>query len=487
MKKIDKLILSAFLGPFILTLAVVVFILLMIFMLRYLDDIFGKNLGFAVIGELMFYFSLNMVPTALPLAVLLSSLIAFGNLGEHFELTAIKSAGISLLRVLRPVLFFIILVTAIAFLIGNYVTPRTNLKAYSLLWDVKQKKPTLDIKEKIFYNGIPGFSIRVEKKDKNDEILRGLMIYNHTEGNGNTDVWLAEEGKMYVMPDNKYMVLELTKGKKFSEFHENTGASGSQQQFVRAGFDKNKIVFSLESFDLNRTKEELFSGHKIMKTAFQLQTEADSLEKGLVVKSNNLLNELKPQFIYFFSDSAHRTRPDTTGKAISDIKNIDSLAKSYEKTLSDADRETIVSTAEMQVNNIKDYLSGQKTALEAERYRVIDFRIERQNKFTQAIACLIMFLIGAPLGAIIKKGGLGVPVLISILFFIVFYLFSIVGRKWAGEEIVTVLAGTWFANIILLPVGVFFLIQAKNDSGILDPDTYKVAFRRLTAIFNRRK
>lgn len=485
MKKIDKLILGAFLGPFVLTLAVVVFILLMIFMLRYLDDIFGKNLGFAVIGELIFYFSLNMVPTALPLAVLLSSLIAFGNLGEHFELTAIKSAGISLLRVLRPVLFFILFITAAAFLIGNYITPKTNLKAYSLLWDVKQKKPTLDIKEKIFYNGIPGFSIRVEKKSKNDEVLHGLMIYNHTEGNGNTDVWLAEQGKMYIMPDNKYMVLELTKGKKFSEFHENTGTFGSQQQFVRAGFDKNKIVFSLESFDLNRTKEELFTGHKIMKTAYQLRTEADSAERELVKKSDNLPKELRPQYTYLFADSAVHSGSDSIKKNARAVAKSDSLAKLHESMLSEADRGTILSTAEMQVNGIKDYLSGQKTALESERHRVVDFRIERQNKFTQAFACLIMFLIGAPLGAIIKKGGLGVPVLISIAFFIVFYLFSIIGRKWAGEELITVPAGTWLANVFLLPVGIFFLIQAKNDSGILDPDTYKAAFRRLARKFVR--
>src|SRR5690606_34680014 len=217
MKKLDKLILGSFLGPFILTFLVVVFILLMQHMLKYFDDIIGKGLGFDVIGQLLFYFAVFMTPVALPLAVLLSSLMTFGSLGEHFELTAVKSAGISLLRAIQPIFFFVLILTVCAFYINNNLVPKAALEAYSLLWDIKQKKPALDIREGTFYNGIPDISIKVNEKFPDGITLKDVIIYDHRKHDGNKDVTVADSGKMYTILNERYLKLELFDGYNYTE------------------------------------------------------------------------------------------------------------------------------------------------------------------------------------------------------------------------------------------------------------------------------
>ncbi len=209
MKKLNKLIIKSVVGPFFLTFIIVVFILLTQYMLKYFDDFVGKDLGMNVFAELIFYFSINMTPVALPLAVLLSSLMTFGNLGEHFELTAIKGAGISLTRTLRPLFFFVLIISFIAFLSNNYVVPQANLKAYSLLYDIKQKKPALDIQEGVFYGGIPKFRIKVNKKHEDGETIEDVIIYDHTQGQGNKDIIIANSGRMYTFNQDRFLRLEL--------------------------------------------------------------------------------------------------------------------------------------------------------------------------------------------------------------------------------------------------------------------------------------
>src|SRR6188768_995790 len=217
MKKIDKLVLDSFIGPFIITFLVVVFILLNIQMLRYFDDIIGKGLGWDVIGKLLFYFAIFTTPTALPLAVLLSSLIAFGNLGEHFELTAIKSAGISLIRTLRPIFIFVLFLTGAAFYANNNLVPKAALEAYSLLYDIKQKKPTLDLREGSFYNGITDISIKVNKKYEDQITLGGIVVYDHRKNDGNNDVTVADSGRMFTILNERYLKFELFRGYNYTE------------------------------------------------------------------------------------------------------------------------------------------------------------------------------------------------------------------------------------------------------------------------------
>ena len=251
--------LRTFIGPFVLTTGIATFILLIQYLLKYFDDLVGKNLGAFVFAELLSYFALNMLQNALPLGVLVASLMSFGNLGEHFELTAIKSAGISLIRILKPVFVFVVFVAIGMFFFNNYIIPAANLKAYSLLYDIKQTKPALDIKEGAFYNGIPDYSIKVKEKLPDGKTLKDIIIYDHSEGRGNRTIILADSSLMYTILDDKYLKLELFDGNYFSE---EAKRESTIDQFYRTNFQKMDLVFSLSSFDLKRRKEELFQNNR---------------------------------------------------------------------------------------------------------------------------------------------------------------------------------------------------------------------------------
>jgi lipopolysaccharide export system permease protein len=633
MKKLDKLILKSFLGPFILTFFVVVFILLTQFLLKYFDDFVGKDLGWQVFSELIFYFSISMTPVALPLAVLLSSLITFGNLGEHFELTAIKSAGISLLRALLPIFVFVVLLCIGAFYSNNLIVPKANLKAYSLLYDMRQKKPSLDLKEGVFYNGIPGYSIKVNKKFDDGVSLKDVIIYDHSKNMGNTDVIFADSGKMYTIMNERYMLLELFNGYSYSE-SEPIGARADRyrkkdiSQFARTGFEKSKHVFDLSSFDMKRTREELFSSNRLMKNLAQLEHDLDSMSKDLEFVKLDLYKSVPRYFNFHLKDKLDAPEwlvdmrnensnfhkdyysdyyslpeaesitaaviPDTVkevskgaelaidslakpeslpeivstkmmapeaeatkaaqfanpdqqpplvsreapltpkisgkdfkkpfnlnviddkevsakGKSESRLKKmgmikpqvlpaLDSLvidkeiltdslaiARVDSVMLSSYNISKVLSHSTGQARFVKNNISVQVSKIEnvMKEYYVND--VERVKKYSMAVSCLIMFLIGAPLGAIIKKGGLGIPVIISILFFIIFYVTMIMGEKYAKEAIWPVRIGVWAPNALLLPFGLFFLRQARKDARLLEADFYHVFFSKLKRRFTKKK
>src|SRR5690606_942835 len=293
MKKLDKLILKSFAGPFLLTFAIVEFILLTQYMLKYLDELVGKDLGYDVFAELLFYFSINMAPVALPLAVLLSALMTFGTLGEHHELTAIKTSGVALPRILRPVAFFVVVLSIGAFFFNNYVVPKANLKAYSLLWDIRQKKPTMNFKEGAFYGGFPGYSIKINKKLDDEGNVEDIMIYDHTKGGSNTTVILADSGKMYTDFDDAYLILELFDGNSYVD-QGNTNIRSSSEQFVRQEFGESKLVLSLASFGLSRTREEYFSDNKMMKNIDEIYAFTDSLSQSKVQEEKDFIRNVDP-------------------------------------------------------------------------------------------------------------------------------------------------------------------------------------------------
>src|SRR5688572_27384987 len=287
MKKLDKLILSSFIGPFILTFLVVVFILLTQHMLKYFDDIIGKGLGADVIGQLLFYFAIFMTPIAMPLAVLLSSLIAFGNLGEHFELTAVKSAGISLVRTLLPIFYFVILLTGIAFYVNNTLVPKAALEAYSLLYDIKQKKPALDLREGSFYYGINDISIKVNKKFPDGITLKDVIVYDHRKNDGNKEVTVADSGKMYTILNERYLKFELFDGYNYTEGatseREMAGQKGrNNESLSRSKFSKTQVVFDLSSFQLQRTDKQWFQGNRMMRNMSQLDEDIDSIHREIL-------------------------------------------------------------------------------------------------------------------------------------------------------------------------------------------------------------
>jgi lipopolysaccharide export system permease protein len=506
MKKIDKLILGAFLGPFFLTFMVVVFILLNIHMLKYFDDIIGKDLGWDIIGTLLFYFAIFNTPASLPLAVLLSSLIAFGNLGEHFELTAVKSLGISLTRALVPIFGFVVLVTIFAFYTGNYLVPKAALEAYSLLYDIKQKKPALDLREGAFTSSIPDISIKVNKKLSDNQTLLGVIIYDHRGKSGNKEVIVADSGRMYTILGDQYMKLELFKGYSYGEGggkKEISGRSDATNTMNKTRFERSVMVFDLSSFGMIRTEKKWFQGNRIMRNMHELKVDMDSLRYE-IDKQQIYLYESKEAFFRYFQktdsvpfrpellsakkrrDSSARMRSDAAVRLKPRYQLRSPLTENARiasdtlvaRTTSRGDISFALSTARnaaSQLMNINGHIQTYQN-----EFRI--HQIQWHKILASAIACMAMFLIGAPLGAIIKKGGLGIPVLASILFFILYYVLSLLGEKWGKNGIMPVPLGMWISNGVLFTVGSLFLLQARRDARLFEADFYLVVWDRINRL-----
>ena len=466
LKKLDKLILKAFAGPFLLTFAVVEFILLTHTLLKYLDDIVGKDLGTGVLLQLLFYFSILIVPISLPLAVLLSSLMTYGNLGEHHELTAIKASGVALTRILRPVWLLSLVLAVGAFWFNERIVPKANLNAYSLLWDVRQKKLALDIREGVFYNGIPGYTIKVDKKvGPEKDILMGIMIYDHNQKSGNSTIILADSGRMFTRYGGQYLGLELFRGHTYIE--QPDAQNRAAASFGRQAYKHNTIIFSLSSFNLNQTKKELFQQNRMMLNIPQLFHGADSIQKALRRERKLLPARLGGYYTYL--------RLDTTGRAQHRKLAALQVPAARLAPLTAMQAEQALNRA----RNIDGFIRSTSQRLFEIARDSAEFRIEVYRKYTQSMAVLLMFLIGAPLGAIIKKGGIGVPILISILFFIIFYVLDTMGSKYGREFVLPVGVGMWLSNCVLFPFGIFFLYQAYNDSGLLEVDFWRRLAQRL--------
>lgn len=464
-KKVDRLVLGAYIGPFILSFAVVTFILLLHFMLGYISELIGKDLGFWVYGRLICYFSFNVMQMAFPLSILISSLIAYGNLGEHFELTALKASGISLIRTLRPIFIFVLFVTGIAFFISNTVVPYANLKAYSLLWDAKTKKPSVSFTEGSFYYGLDGYAIKVGKK-LNDVDFENIIINNFSQGRGNTEVVLAKKGKIQTLHNKSYLKLDLFQGNSYSEVHD-PNSNQIKKEFVRTKFDSSSIMFSLESFKMNKTDESLFKSNEVMMNVVQLKHASDSItdeiDKRVVDANHSILMLLSYQNRKPVSDSIRQS--------IKDFSPRNTNSSVQQKT-------TIYNSALNNARNVKNIIQSNIEGLKYQYQSRKEVEVEMWMKFTHATACIIMFLIGAPLGSIIKKGGLGMPLLVSVIFFVIFYIFTLLGKQLVRQGDFNIIFGMWMADIVLLPFGIVFLIQAKNDSRLFEFNI-KEAIRRM--------
>lgn len=516
MKKIDKLILTSFIGPFILTFMVVVFILLLQHMLKYFDDIIGKDLGWDVVGALLFYFAIFMTPMALPLAVLLSSLITFGNLSEHFEITAIKSLGISLSRSLVPIFIFVLGLTVFAFYVNNTWVPKAALEAYSLMYDIKQKKPALDLEEGAFYSGIPDISIKVGKKFQDGKTIKDVIIYDHRAGTGNKQVTIADSGKMFTILNDHYLKLVLFDGYDYMEGSQDqnfaTGNAGPTENLRKTKFGKTEIVFDLSSFNMARTDKKWFQGNRIMRNVVELDRDMDSMHLEVVGSRLQAFQTSYSMFTYYAKEDSIALPMDLrTFKmrrdSVAAINNPGAPKPSYAvgfkmakpneindkvKLISDSifRKKTTLEEITASLNHtrmLKSQLlnmnANQATYLQG--YKV--FQAQWHKIISNSLACIVMFLIGAPLGSIIKRGGLGVPVIISIFFFITFYIITSTGEKWAQQNTITVPVGIWAADIILAVIGLFFLRQARLDARLFDGDFYSVALDKIKMRFGPRK
>ena len=479
MKKLDWLLVKSFIGPFILTFFIALFVLVMQFLWKYVDDLVGKGLSTFILSELLFYASARLVPMALPLAVLLASIMTFGDLGEHMELTAAKSAGISLLRMMRPLLVTVIFISLFAFFFSNNLLPLANLKFSALLYDIRHQKPTVAIKEGIFYNEIDGFNLRVSKKGEDGLTLYNLLIYDHTSGQGDDHIITAKEGKM--TQDEKGMALTLTL-KNGEQYKELTPKSPDKQNYemYHTSFGSWEKKFDLSRFKLARTDENFFKDMKQMMTFTQLTHQIDTIN----IEKKNLSNGLHTYVIPYYGYT--RTGLDTlksppklaTVNFSTDFKNTADMLRTFNKS----EKTAIMERALSQARNIKNYANIVLKQMEFKDTDIMQHMVEIYRKFTLSVACVVLFLIGAPLGSIIRKGGLGWPLFWSVLFFIVYHVTSIIGEKTAEKLIIGTFTGMWMATFVLLPVGAFLTYKAANDSPLFDVDFYRGILIKLKLI-----
>jgi len=482
MKRLYQFILKSFLGPLLLTFVIVIFLLLMQFLWKWIDELAGKGLSASVIAELLMYTSASLVPMALPLAILLASLMTFGNLGENYELTAIKAAGISLQRIMAPLIILIFGISILAFFFSNNVMPYSNLKMRSLLYDIRQKRPTFQINEGVFYNGIDGYSIKVGRKDSRTNMLYNIKIYDHTADKGNISVTTADSGLMKMTPDSN-LILTLYDGRSYNELISEQRIRSKKNYPHRMDvFKKQDFILSLTGFGFNRTDENLFKNGYQMMNLRQLTRAKDSLKKEYRFNQNMFYNEMMGDN-YFRHDFVSRKERMGDKKVLTKLPvNLRRFCPdSVYDTLSIYQKKAVVSQAMTLARSAQNFVTVQKDNLYGKMKRIHKHEIEWHRKFTLSFACLIFFFIGAPLGAIIRKGGLGMPVVISVLFFVFYYVISLMGEKFVRESILPAYQGMWISSVILLPIGVFLTYKATTDSAILNPDTYVRIYRKILA------
>jgi lipopolysaccharide export system permease protein len=444
------------------------------FFWKYIDDMVGKGLGFLTVAELTGYVSATAIPLALPLAVLISSLMTFGNLGETFELVAIKSSGIPLLRFMRPLIFVTTLICGVAFLFSNYIIPVANLKFTTLLYDIRVAKPAFDIKEGIFYTKLQGYAIKIGKKEKEGNSIYDIIIYEN-QYSLQDNIIVAEKGRMHISPDKKFLEFYLQNGWRYQE----KGPYNSiATEFYRIGFKDYKKVFDLSSFELMKTPDSLWKDNYSMLNVRQLQRASDSLKKVTTVGTIARINREVTSFFAFHKklDSGWTSQP----------VNVAPNTNSYFDILPDSARQLCYMRASDKMNLIKnsieianaDYLSKRKEL----RYHVIEWH----RKFSLSLACLVLFLIGAPLGSIIQKGGLGMPLVIAVIFFLIFHLLNMFGEKFVKQDILKPLGGMWMSTLVLLPIGIFLTYKAMHDSQLFNKEFYFRFFKSIRRLWASR-
>jgi lipopolysaccharide export system permease protein len=474
-KKLDKLIIRAFIGPFLATFLISLFVLVMQFFWLWIDDLIGKGLDTFTIITLIFYVAATLVPLAFPLALLLASIMTFGNLGESFELVAIKSSGISLMRFMRPLLVLSIIIAGISFLFGNNIIPVATLKLESLKYDLARSKPALDIKEGVFYTKMDGYAIKLGKKEKDDSTIRNIIIYerNFTLQD---QLLVAESGIMRVTPDKRYLEFVLKNGWRYEE-KGNRGTTNTE--FIRLGFKQYKKVFDLSSLNFDRTPDSLFADNQRMLSLRQLNKRLDSLVKTkdqAYLKSNK--RELDNRFR--FAAYADSTQPPVTNVAVN--------AKSFSELIPKEYRDLIAGKAYNQLNAANGTINMLVTEQDNKERDIRGHQIEWHRKFTLAFACILLFMIGAPLGSIIRKGGLGAPLVFAVIFFIVFHLFNTFGEKFVKENVTSAFVGMWLSTMVLIPIGAFLTYKAMRDSQLLNKEYYFRFYRSFkTFLANFRK
>jgi lipopolysaccharide export system permease protein len=467
------------------------------FLWRYIDDLIGKGLEMNVISEFLLYTSASLVPMAMPLAVLLASLMTFGNLAENLELLAFKSSGISLIRIMAPVMVLSAALAVGAFMFANYVMPVTNLKMRSLLYDIQQQRPELSIKPGVFDNNLEGYSIRIGDRDSKTNLLTDILIFDHTRKEGNIKVTVADSGYMRMSADEKHLLLTLFNGRTFEELQKQKteGRHIKSYPHQRSHFEHQELIIEMTGFGLNRTDENLFRNSYQMLNISQLNHFEDSLQedlgllvddfhatmnmtlvrksKNIMIKRSRLLSDSLKAAAGEEGMKVVRVHVDTAYAQLNNLEQRRAISQAINFARSNKGLTTShVNTSDWKLSKLRRY------------------QIEIHRKYTYSLLCLIFFFIGAPLGAIIRKGGLGVPVIVSVMLFLIYYVISMMGEKVVRENVLPPFAGMWVSTFILIPVSIWLTIKAAHDSVILNVETYFLWAKKLvqgTQKFFRRR
>ena len=498
-KRMDIFILQSFVPLFLMTFCICLFIVLMQFLWRYIDDLVGKGLGVDVIAELFFYAALTMIPMALPLAILLASLMTFGNLGEQFELTAMKASGISLIRTMAPLIVLMVLVATGAFFFQNNVLPIAQTKMWTLLYSMRQKSPELEIPEGVFYDQIPGYNLFVQEKNRETGVLYDMMIYDVSRGFENSSIILADSGKMTITPDKTHLFLRLWKGESFENLKDAGASNMKNVPYRRETFDTKEIMLRFDA-NFNRMDEQGMRNQYVGKNMAELQATIDSVGERVDSLGNRYGTALReyPFFNvvnYRLPEGAITVNNEDTGMPEEEVKKVRMPDVQMAKPM-DVDSLFRGSSSGYTLNYLNLALSKAQRMKQEYEYKglvlademksIRRHAIELQKKFTLSFACIIFFFIGAPLGAIIRKGGLGTPLVISVFLFIFYYIIDNMGYKMARDGKVEVWEGMWLSAAVLLPLGVFFTYKAVNDSAVFNKDAYINLFRKFFGVSETR-
>lgn len=493
-----------YLGPFVLTFFISIFVLVMQFLWKYIDELAGKGLEWYVILELIVYASATLVPMALPLAILLSSIMTMGAVAENLELVAAKASGISLLKLMRPLMLVAVLTSGFAFIFSNNIMPVANFKLKNLLFAIRRTKPAIDIQPNVFYDGIQGLVVKVEEKGKDEKTFYNLMIYDHSkETIGAGSVTMARRGVINISDDNRYISLKLFEGVRYDdrEFfsNKNTGLP-----FIRELFAEQEIRIDLTDFQFNRDNSSLVKNQYSMMTVKQLNKVRAELKKDLETSHTNYKLSIRNRYTPLFTNKQLQIKYDESnptdlpnfeipvdieGNNISQttdsisintkVEKISFQNKGFLSAFSPNDKSRIVNDALTQVKEIQNTLSAQENLVKSKYGQVARNEIEVHRKFSLSVACIILFFVGAPLGAIIRKGGLGWPMIFSIVIFIIYYVISTIGEKAVRQLAMTSLQGMWLSSFVLAPIGLFLTLKASTDSPLFSADTYSRLIRKI--------
>ena len=482
MKRLHLYIIKSFIGPFFVTLIISLFVLLMQFLWVYLDELVGKGLEFSIILEFIVYTMAMLMTNALPLAMLLASIMTFGDLGENNELLAMKAAGISLYRIMKPVVVLSIFLSIGSFYFYNQVIPVSYKKLIALMSSIRQLRPEIIVKEGVFSNEIDNYSIKVGRKSANGDMLYDIMIYDHTEDKGNVTVTVADSGTMKITKDKKYMILNLFSGQTHSELQPRDRRKITYPSRTDK-FTKQSIFTVLQGMELERKDESVFRNQNRALNNAQIVYFVDSIGKELEKRrveyafTLNYLPDLTTNVNKLARNDTIKSKPMKLDQRV----DIDSIMTKSPFPL----RSNILSIALSNARNNTRAIKQADDMLVSSIRNLNRFSIEWHKKYTFAIACLIFLFIGAPLGAIIRKGGLGMPLVISVLLFIFYWIITTTGEKFSRESVDSLWQGVWFSTFVFLPAGVFLTYKAANDSVVFNINSYTDFFKRILKFFKK--